>query len=92
MCVYFHLSICTCATDRNLRDYDLNEFRWKRKEGHVSPIWMTHPEALEACMGLVKYGCKYRFSAQCNCKQLDLRCTHLSMGSGVCKEENDHLF
>ena len=57
---------------------------WIQKGGHVSPNWMTLPDASKACQELIKCTCKQRCFTSCKCKTFRLECTELCKCSGQC--------
>ena len=49
-------------------------------------VWTTFSEASNACMALVKCGCKQKCSKHCKCKKHGLPCTKLCFCCGGCMD------
>ena len=64
------------------RERDCN----KNSSGGWSIIWMTLPEAAEACTELLRCGCKAGCRGRCNCRKTALQCTALCQCGGECPE------
>jgi len=60
---------------------------WQSVDSVWQPLWMTIPEAAEACSQLIRCGCKLGCSTRwCRCVRAELECTALCACDGECRE------
>ena len=65
------------AIEKMIPDVNICKWGWKKEGEIVAPLWMTPPEASQACKELINCGCKTKCGSHCKCQKADLSCTEL---------------
>ena len=60
---------------------------WTCMDNTWKPVWMTLPEAVKACLELLKCGCRQGCASRC--AKANLPCTELCQCSGECSNNSD---